>query len=265
MASEAQAQNLKTRFFDLLRATGIHRIPKYLINFAPAPLQRLAIRLGAKPVLVAEDALRGRYSNAIQHLLDNHHELGDYLEFGVFQGTSLGCMHDASAELDQHQMRLIGFDSFDGLPPEAATDDHGVWQPGAFRSSLQYTRTYLDMKGVDWSRIVLVKGWFSDTLNEETVRQHNIAKASVVMIDCDIYSAAKEALDFIEPLIVDQCVVFFDDWFSYDLDQRNMGEKRAFAEFHAENPHLRAEVLYESRETGMTILLTRTASTPADV
>ena len=32
------------------------------------------------------------------------------------------------------------------------------------------------------------------------------------MVDCDIYSASREALWFSEPLIHDMAVIFFDDW-----------------------------------------------------
>lgn len=235
----------KQRLFNLLRALGIHRVPKYLVNHLPAPLQRQAIRLGAKPELVPAAELTARYKDVIQRLLPETPRLGDYLEFGVFQGTSLACMYEASAMMGQRHMRLIGFDSFEGLPPTAAEDDGGVWEPGTFRSSLQYTRTYLDMKGVDWSRVILVKGWFNETLNDATIQAHGIESASIVMVDCDMYSSAKESLDFVAPLLADPAVIFFDDWYSYKLDEQNMGEKRAFTEFLAEHPQFTATELFD--------------------
>jgi len=57
------------------------------------------------------------------------------------------------------------------------------------------------------------------------------------MIDCDLYSSAKQALDFCAPLIVGQTIIFFDDWGGgTSLDKENLGEKRAFLEFLQANP-----------------------------
>lgn len=253
----SSSRSPKQQVFDILRTLGVHRIPKYLVNYLPAPVQRLAIRAGAKPELVAVDDLAPLYKDALERLLRESDTLGDYLEFGVFQGTSLACMHDVSAALGQSQMRLIGFDSFEGLPDAAAADDGGVWEPGTFRSSMQYTRTYLDMKGVDWSRIRLVKGWFSETLNDATIAEHDIRTASVVMVDCDIYSSAKESLDFIAPLLAERAVIFFDDWYTYQLDKKDLGEKRAFREFLDEHPQFHATELYDVGEAGKAFMLRR--------
>ncbi len=57
-----------------------------------------------------------------------------------------------------------------------------------------------------------MKGWFKDTLTPETCREHSLTKASLIMVDCDIYAASRECLRFCEPLIRDRAVVFFDDW-----------------------------------------------------
>ncbi|HEA65402.1 MAG TPA: hypothetical protein ENI07_01060 [Desulfobacterales bacterium] len=61
------------------------------------------------------------------------------------------------------------------------------------------------------------------------------------MIDCDMYLSAKEALNFCVPLIQDRAIFFFDDWNVLRLADRNLGEKRAFDEFLAANPHLTAK------------------------
>jgi hypothetical protein len=50
------------------------------------------------------------------------------------------------------------------------------------------------------------------------------------MIDCDIYTAACEALDFCGPLIGDHAVIFFDDW-GWSVDREEKGEKQAFDRF----------------------------------
>ncbi len=57
------------------------------------------------------------------------------------------------------------------------------------------------------------------------------------MIDCDLYSSAKESLNFCIPLIKDTSIIFFDDW----SQDQYIGEKKAFDEFLRENPHFKAE------------------------
>ncbi len=68
---------------------------------------------------------------------DNPNEdVGAYLEFGVSCGTSMACVCHALRDEGLASVRLIGFDAFEGLPPEAA--DEG-WTPGKFHSSLGAT------------------------------------------------------------------------------------------------------------------------------
>ena len=75
---------------------------------------------------------------------------------------------------------------------------------------------------------------------------------SVIMIDCDLYTSAKQALDFCAPLIKREAVVFFDDWTLGAGDgDRELGEQRAFAEWLSENPSLRAEEIGTYYQTQM--------------
>lgn len=45
----------------------------------------------------------------------------------------MACMHRVSQKPDLAGLRLIGFDSFEGLPDEAALTDEGPWLPGPER------------------------------------------------------------------------------------------------------------------------------------
>ncbi len=158
-------------------------------------------------------------------------ELGDYLEFGVCFGLSMACMHRVVQRHGIEQMRLFGFDSFEGLPDAARTDDGGYWAPRMFKSDITMTRRFLTRAGIDWSRVTLVKGWFSDTLNDDVIARFCLRKASVIMVDSDMYLSARQALEFCRPLIGERAIIVFDDWHSGGLDARDMGEKRAFGEF----------------------------------
>jgi hypothetical protein len=117
--------------------------------------------------LVPEEAFRRCIDQALSTLreADRSEPFGDYLEFGVSRGASMACVYHVLSDAGLHHTRLIGFDSFEGLPQEAA--DEG-WEPGSFRSTLTATRRYLKRRQVDLDHVVLVKGWFKDTLTENT-------------------------------------------------------------------------------------------------
>lgn len=183
-------------------------------------------------------------------------EIGCYLEFGVSRGTSLLCMYRALQSEHLPHVRLIGFDSFEGLPPEAAREG---WSPGAFWSTRSATEKYLRRHGVDMNRVTLVEGWFKDTLTQKSRDRYGIEAASLIMIDCDIYSASREALWFCEPLIRSEAVIFFDDWGSRS-EKGRIGQKEAFEEFLAAFPTLRAEPLPAYIPAARVFLVSRTSA-----
>lgn len=209
--------------------------------------------------LVPESALTACCRDALSLLKRKAPDepLGDYLEFGC-HGPSLAAMYRALDEVGAAEVRLFGFDSFEGLPASADADDGGHWEPGQFGCSVRWTRRFLTRKGVDWNRVVLVKGWFRDTLTDDLRRRHRLNAAGVIMIDCDMYESTREALTFCAPLIRERAVVLFDDW--ADLADRNLGEKRAFEEFLGTNPEFVAEELPSYADYAKVFLVTRRRS-----
>jgi O-methyltransferase len=166
--------------------------------------------------------------------------LGDYLEFGVFAGTSMCCMAEVLQELRMNKVRMFGFDSFEGMPESAAREDEGTWAPGQFKFDVEVTKAIMRKRGVDMRRVKLTKGWFDQTLTPALRQEYGLRKASVIMVDCDLYSSTVDVLRFVEPLILDEAVLFFDDWNSNELASKDMGEKRAFEEFLQAHPDLSA-------------------------
>jgi hypothetical protein len=188
--------------------------------------------------LVPAGALTKRFV-AVLKILNNlsRTPVGDYLEFGVYNGTSMGCMFDAMTQLKMSHNRLFGFDSFLGLPPDAISEDGGVWKPGQFACPKQVTAANLAMKGIPLERRVLVEGWYKDTLKDAAMR-FGIRNVSIVMIDCDVYSSAQLALNFVYPLLNEVSAFIFDDWKLNNLDIKRMGEYRAFNEFLSQHTEL---------------------------
>ena len=225
-----------------------------LAEITPEWLKR-RVRIRSRRLLVDPEALQKRFAEALSRLQAEGVEIGDYLEFGVYHGTSLSLMHRTLETIGLQQSRLIGFDSFEGLPPAAATDSGGHWQPGAFSSTLEFTRAVLDHEGVDWSRVTLVKGFFNETLTEQRRADLRIRRASVIMMDCDLYQSTKEALQFCAPAIVDKSVIFFDDW--YPLADRGLGQKQALDEWLAADKTLDAHELFDFPFFGKAFFVTR--------
>ena len=208
---------------------------------------------------IPEDAfsasLRREILELIRHM--GKEDLGDYLEFGVFNGTSLSCMHRVLNDLNFDRVRCFGFDSFEGLPQEAAHDDSGIWFPGQFACRIDVTKKLLSERGVDWKRVNLIKGWFGDTLNSKTIEKFGMASSSIVMIDCDLYSSAASCLNFVAPMLTDNSVLIFDDWHSHNLAEKKLGERKAFEEFLNENPEFLAEYIQGYNEFSQIVRLRR--------
>lgn len=250
----------------MLRTLRLNHALNYMIDYSPKCVQNLlkAQKLRYKMVnrvrLVPEQALSDKYREVLLLLAERQGEssLGDYLEFGVYNGTSMICMYNVLEELGFNNIRMFGFDSFEGLPETAAKDDEGSWHQGQFCCDYEFTRKVLYFEGIDEDRFFLIKGWFSDTLNDQLIRTHNITKASVIMIDCDMYLSAKEALAFCAPLIGKEAVILFDDWYSANnLAGRNLGEKRAFDEFLSKNTNFKTEELNSYCENAKIFLVSR--------
>jgi hypothetical protein len=182
-------------------------------------------------------------------------EIGDYLEFGVFNGTSLSNMYFAARRCGLSSMRLIGFDAFEGLPLESEKEDAGVFRKGFYTCSFSQSEECLLRKNINPDDITWVKGWYRDTLNQETAEKYNI-KPGIVFIDCDTYSSSKSALDFIAPLIVDPVIISLDDWRLYSLDIKGGGEYKSFNEFLETNLHFRAKEIKTYKRNSRTFLIT---------
>lgn len=191
---------------------------------------------GQWQALVPIDSFMSSCELAIRALREKNHEFGDYLEFGVSRGTSMACMYHALRNSGLTDARLFGFDSFEGMPDEASEQG---WLPGQYASTIGATRRYLKTMGVNLRNFRLIKGWFKESLTAATIERFNLRRASIIMVDCDIYSASKEALWFCAPLIAKEAVIIFDDW-GWRADNNQIGQQEAYAEFLEAFPHFQS-------------------------
>jgi len=211
--------------------------------------------------------LAARFVNADQHAYIGAHGClrtaasfvtwnqveGDYLEFGVYRGESFATAyrsllrqrrgHSLSGpEPPEYRSwkanppRFFAFDSFEGLPP-GAVERHADYFPGAYRCSAAEFTASIARDGVDLSRVIVVPGFYDQTLHQDTKRTHGLTKAAVVMIDCDLYESTVPVLDFLTDLVGQGTILIFHDWFRFK-GRPDCGEQRACREWLARNPSI---------------------------
>lgn len=209
--------------------------------------------------LVPEADLAECQANAVAHLLrrDPAHEWGDYVEFGVFQGHSLGIAYRTLTRLGLlERVRLFGFDSFEGYPAEAADEPNG-YRPGDDRAEIHVAQRRLSRQGIDWGRVQLVKGWFRDSLTPAFRQAARMERVSIVNFDCDLYSSTAEALEFVAPLVGRSAIFLFDDWGPEGLAADIVDQKRAFVEYLEAEPDIYAEQLPGYSAESLVFCITR--------
>ncbi len=163
---------------------------------------------GTQPEVVADD--EALFSLALEQI---HGERPLYLEFGVFEGRS---MRWWSRNLHQPGARLVGFDSFEGLPTD--------WRPGLEKGAFATAGP----PQINDDRVSFQVGWFDETLPRFEIPEHD---QLIINIDSDLYSSAVTVLEWAEPYIMAGTLIYFDEF--PDRDH----EMRAFREFIATRRH----------------------------
>lgn len=216
----------------------------------PMPIRRKRSRPSKR-------AFEAKFIKAWKRIKRSGGTLGDYLEFGASGGRTMSAMHNALKLLALKQVRMFGFDSFEGMPDRAAFEDEGRWKPGDYEVSLEETREQLTDVNVNWDNTHLIKGWFEETLNAETAKKFNIQKAGVILIDCCNVSSAKTALTFSRNLIKGQAIIVFANW----RKNASFGERRAYSEFLSENKYLKSKELATFKPSGKMFIVKNTHAT----
>jgi O-methyltransferase len=183
---------------------------------------------------------------------------GDYLEFGVFEGTSFIAAFESDRRLRPAGVpprAFWGFDSFEGgFKYTDERDRHPFFREGDFASSYQAACRRIDRHIRGRARWSLVPGYFEDTLRGQTALDMGIQAVAVALIDCDLGTPAGLALDFIGPALQNGSVLILDDYFAYrGSDQA--GVAGAFARFQAASPHLRFRRLFDYGHGGQAFVL----------
>ncbi|QWD98820.1 class I SAM-dependent methyltransferase [Polynucleobacter sp. MG-5-Ahmo-C2] len=183
---------------------------------------------------------------AIVHNLEKYHVLkkvhylsaienieGDYLEFGVFTGSSFChsircCKKLAKINPNTLKTKFFGFDSFSGFGDLNEDDEHPFYTDENFSTSLSAVNNRVQRiaQGIEFK---LIPGFFSDSLKVGSHRM-GIDKSRIIFIDSDTYSSANEALAFCIPTLQEGTFIVLDDYYSYRGSEAR-GVARAFNEF----------------------------------
>jgi len=202
----------------------------------------------------APDAIRKAFARSRDGLVG---DAGDYYEFGVFRGFTFLSAAQACRDLGLDQVRLYGFDSFDGLPDVQGIDTtNNQFFAGQFACSKGEVERNLTEHGIDWSRATLIEGFFSDSLTEALKAELPLRRVGVAFIDCDLYSSTVEVLGWLGGLLADGSILLFDDWYSFG-DSPELGQQKAFAEFLESHAEWVAEPFVEFEDHGKAFILHR--------
>ncbi len=156
---------------------------------------------------------------------------GDYLEFGVYYGQSFLMAFKLAEKYGLRDMRFFAFDSFHGFPSA-----EGQLSKGLMAASRGLFSRYIRRGGVDMGRVGTIEGVYNESLTAEVKRQHQIRKAAVVHLDCDLYLSTRDVLGFITDLLHPGTILIFDDWDTFDNvvgrdNAESFGQQRAFGEW----------------------------------
>ena len=166
---------------------------------------------------------------------------GDYVEFGVYEGTSFIAAFENDRRLRPRSVparAFWGFDSFEGgFKYFDERDRHPFFREGEFASSYELVRRRVGRHLGNRAPWKLVAGYFEQSLAGQTAVDMGIPAIAVALVDCDLGTPARLALDFMRPALQNGTVLILDDYFAY-RGSTNTGVAGAFADFQAAHPNL---------------------------
>ena len=165
---------------------------------------------------------------------------GDYLEFGVFTGSSFNFAMKANKKIEKifgkMNCEFIGFDSFQGFDEIKKGDENPSFKSKTFFVNEEKVIRNIE-KNTKGQRMRIIKGFYKDTIKNKTTTDLKIDKSRVVMIDCDLKESAYLALEFIKPSIQEGTIILFDDY-NYFKGNKDKGEYAAFSDFQKKYPEI---------------------------
>ena len=141
--------------------------------------------------------------------------LGDYLEFGVFTGSSFNFAIKINRVVDKifgkKNCQFVGFDSFQGFGQIKDIDQHPNFVDEFFFVNKE--KVIKNIKKIaKKDNFKIVEGFYQYTIKDKRPKDFGLNKARVVMIDCDLKESTTLALEFIKPCLQNGTIILFDDF-----------------------------------------------------
>ena len=140
----------------------------------------------------------------------------DYLEFGVFDGTSINFF-------SKYTKSIYGFDSFEGLKED-------------WIGNFGFQKGHFDLKKVKPkvnSNVELIDGFVQDTL--DNFIQKKDLKINFVHMDLDTYESSLYVLQKIKPYLLKNSVIVFDQL--HNFEGWDTGEFKALKEVFSDSEY----------------------------
>ncbi len=189
---------------------------------------------------------------------------GDYVEFGMYEGTSfIGAYEsDKRSRIAPAPTRAFwGYDSFGGFKYSSEADAHPFYVEGDFKSSYEKTRKRIARHFRDRAKWTITPGWLEDTILGRTAPEMGIEKVAVAFIDLDLGRPSAIALDFLRPALQPGSIIMLDDYFSY-RGSMTRGVAGAFAEFCRKHPKLHFRRVFDYGFVGQGFMLSENDDNP---
>ena len=216
----------------------------------------LAIRLyNLVPMPLFHNIERIKAYRRVFFYINFEHIEGDYLDFGVYEGSSMITAffaNKASSKTDGLVMyknevkerSFIGFDSFEmGFKYFNKDDKHENWPEGHLKSS--FTKTLNRLNRISKKSFKLVPGFVENTLpeikkNNYIIDNFEIKKIAVMLIDMDLFSPALAALNFAKDLFGEGSIIIIDNYFNFKSNpsKGEMGAINEFSKINKKNGHV---------------------------
>ncbi|KKL84973.1 hypothetical protein LCGC14_1959350 [marine sediment metagenome] len=159
----------------------------------------------------------------------------DIYQFGIRQGGSFKLIWDLLVAAKLNPNKVWGFDSFEGLPESEADWTKGIYNAQEILKLSNTTEVVNHILSTitpeQRKRSELIVGFYKDVLTSNLVVGKNMKPAIWIDIDVDLYSSAKEVLNFMasNKLIKKGTIIGYDDWGG--TEEFKGGESLAHLEF----------------------------------
>ncbi len=203
-----------------------------------------------------------KYTAIKKAMFLNYHDntIGDYLEFGVFTGSSFNFAMKINKKMEKVfkrtiETQFIGFDSFDGFGEIKQIDENPNFKSTFFK--INKKKVFKNIKNNSKKqKYQLIEGFYQQTIKNKNAKDYGINKARIIMIDCDLKESTTLALNFAKTLLQEGTIIIFDD-LNFFKGNENKGEFGAFEDFKDQNPNIKFRRIFDYGYSGRAFVVTK--------